>query len=289
MTRKQLFMLCCASVGGVLLCLTLDTVEPTSSYHFTIKQTDTVSTPIRQEEVAHTPPPPSAPCGAVSKAHKHLLDDWILALQSQQQLGSWQQSLKALPHCLQDVAHSYMLYKQALTHIDENLTIEERFDLLSSLQTEYFSQLVIKAWFSEENSWHAHALTRWHILSDKSLGKNERDALLSAHISQLPEEQHHTIEAAQAFLQLQQHWHSMDYNDFSASFGNEAARRLVQAQQDQQKWQLRVDNYIHKYKAIKETTPVALQSQKMDTLKQSLFNVHEQKRLNVVMANESLY
>ncbi|MCG7548183.1 lipase chaperone [Pseudoalteromonas sp. Of7M-16] len=288
MTRTHLFILSCASLGGILLYLTLDTVKPTSSYHFAIEQTGTTSKPAKYE-VTHTPPPPSAPCGAVSKAHKHLLDDWILALQSQQQLDNWRQSLKALPHCLQDIAHSYMLYKQALAHVDENLTIAERFDVLSSLQTQYFPQPVATAWFSEENNWHAHALTRWHILSDKSLSKNDRDALLSAHISQLPQKQRHTIEAAQAFLQLRQHWQSMDYNDFSASFGNDAAQRLVQAQQDQKKWQLRVDNYILKYKSIKETTPVALQSHRLDTLKQSLFNVHEQKRLNVVMAKESLY
>ncbi|AOT07820.1 lipase chaperone family protein [Pseudoalteromonas luteoviolacea] len=225
-------------------------------------------------------------CSSVKKLHKTYIDDWLITLQHKQQVESWPQFIHQLPVCLQSLAHDYMCYKMALTKVDPFLNIHERFEALTALQRQYFSQQVIDAWFEDENSWHTHTLTRWHILSDKTLSEDMRKSLLDAHISQLPDAQRQVIESSQRFLTLKNNWHSMDYNQLSANFGDEAAQRLVALQSKQQLWQQRIQHYKQARQAIVAQAPLEQHNEKITTLKHNLFDSNELKRLDVILARE---
>lgn len=231
-------------------------------------------------------PNPILICRAVTKLHKAYIDDWLITLQHKQQVGKWPQFIELLPACLQPLAHDYMNYKVALTEIDPNLNMHERFEALAVLQKQHFSQQVISAWFKDENSWHMHTLARWQILSDKTLSDGMRKSLLDAHISQLPDAQRQIIESSQRFFELKKNWHTMDYNQFSANFGGEAAERLVALQSKQQQWQQRIKHYKQARQAIVEKTPLKQQNEKITTLNHNLFDSNELKRLDVILARE---
>ncbi|KZN58691.1 hypothetical protein N473_04460 [Pseudoalteromonas luteoviolacea CPMOR-1] len=225
-------------------------------------------------------------CSTVTKSHKAYIDDWLITLQHKLQVENWPQFIHQLPACLQSLAHDYMHYKVALTEIDPNLNMHERFEALAVLQKQHFSQQVISAWFKDENSWHVHTLARWHILSDQTLSDDMRKSLLDAHISQLPNAQRQIIESSQRFIELKNNWHAMDYNQFSANFGGEAAERLVALQSKQQQWQQRIQHYKQAHQAIVAQAPLEQQDERVSTLKHSLFDSNELKRLDVILARE---
>nr|WP_275424216.1 lipase secretion chaperone [Pseudoalteromonas luteoviolacea] len=179
-----------------------------------------------------------------------------------------------------------MHYKMALTELDPNLDIHERFEALTALQKQHFSHPVIHAWFQDENSWHGHTLTRWHILSDKTLSDDIRNSLLDAHISQLPDAQRQIIESSLRFFELKNNWHGMNHNQFSANFGDEAAQRLVTLQSKQQLWLQRIKHYKQAHQAIVAQAPIEQHSERITTLKHNLFNSNELKRLDVILASE---
>ncbi|AZZ96414.1 lipase secretion chaperone [Pseudoalteromonas sp. R3] len=225
-------------------------------------------------------------CGAIVKAHKHQLDDWILALQSEQLEHNWAQYTHRLPLCLQELAHDYMNYKQALTEVETTLTIHERFEALQTLQGQYFSDEVIAAWFADESRWNAQTLERWKILSDQSLSEQTRDELMDAHISQLPQEERETIVATQTLVTLKHSWKTMDYNRLSARYGDEAAERLMQARQSQTDWAQRVADYKQQRDVILAQEPDSTSHDKIAALEQALFSENEQKRLAVLLGND---
>ncbi|MCO7190685.1 MULTISPECIES: lipase chaperone [unclassified Pseudoalteromonas] len=224
-------------------------------------------------------------CGAVTKAHKHQLDDWILALQGEQLEHSWANYTSRLPVCLQKLAHDYMNYKQALMEIPSNLTIHERFEALQTLQGQYFSPDVLEAWFSDENRWNTQALERWQILADQSLSVQARGELINAHISQLPQDERETIVATQTLATLQQSWQTMDYNQLSARYGDEAAERLMQARSTRTNWEQRLADYKQRRAELLAGYTGSDEQAEIDMLKQALFSANEQKRLAVILAN----
>ncbi|TMP38355.1 lipase secretion chaperone [Pseudoalteromonas rubra] len=231
-------------------------------------------------------PAQAAHCGAVVKAHKHQLDDWILALQSEQLEQNWAHYTHRLPLCLQALAHDYMNYKQALTEVENTLTVHERFEALQTLQGQYFSDEVVAAWFEEENRWNAQTLERWQILSDQSLSEQARRGLIDAHISQLPQEERETIVATQTLITLKQSWQTMDYNQLSARYGDEAAERLMQARQAQTDWAQRVADYKQQREVLLAQGSESTSQAKIAALEQTLFSENEQKRLAVLLGND---
>ncbi|MDK1285914.1 lipase secretion chaperone [Pseudoalteromonas umbrosa] len=229
---------------------------------------------------------PISICSTVTKSHKAYIDDWLIKLQHKQQVENWPQFIEQLPVCLQSLAHDYMHYKVALTKVDPLLNMHERFEALTSLQKQYFSQQVINAWFQDENSWHAHTLTRWHILSDKTLSDDMRKSLLEAHISQLSDAQRQIIESSQRFFELKNNWHAMDHNQFSVNFGDEAALRLVALQSKQQLWQQKIKHYKQARQTIVAQAPLEQHNERIKTLKHNLFDSNELKRLDVILSRE---
>lgn len=223
-------------------------------------------------------------CGVITRAHKHQLDDWILLLQKEQLEQHWAQQTHRLPPCLQDIAHDYMAYKQALTQVDTNLSMHERFEALQTLQGQYFSTEVIAAWFESENRWHAQTLARWQILSDKTLSEQTRAELIDAHISQLPQTERQTIEATQTLITLKHSWHNMDYNQLSAEYGDEAATRLMQTRKEQLQWRERVAQFKQRRAEILASQIGGAQQSALTALRASMFTDTEQKRLAVVLA-----
>ncbi|MCG7537095.1 lipase chaperone [Pseudoalteromonas sp. OOF1S-7] len=242
--------------------------------------------PLMIEQQPHAAmPTQTAHCGAIVKAHKHQLDDWIFALQSEQLEQSWAQYTHRLTLCLQGLAHDYMNYKQALTKVENTLTVHERFEALQTLQGQYFSAEVIAAWFADENRWNAQTLERWQILSDQSLSEQARGELIDAHISQLPREERETIEATQTLITLKQSWQTMNYNQLSARYGDEAAERLMHAKNTQTRWAQRVADYKQQRDAILAHDSDSTSQAKIAALEQTLFSVNEQKRLAVLLGN----
>ncbi|WP_052713277.1 lipase secretion chaperone [Pseudoalteromonas rubra] len=245
--------------------------------------TEAPNTIAQQSHVAM--PAQAAHCGAIVKAHKHQLDDWILALQSEQLEQNWAHYTHRLPLCLQALAHDYMNYKQALTEVENTLTVHERFEALQTLQGQHFSDEVIAAWFADENRWNAQTLERWQILSDQSLSEQARRELIDAHISQLPQEERETIVATQTLITLKQGWQTMDYNQLSAEYGDEAAARLMQTRKEQQQWRERVAQFKQRRAEIQAGQSGGAQQSALAALRASMFTDTEQKRLAVVLAN----
>ncbi|QPB85615.1 hypothetical protein CWC22_021640 [Pseudoalteromonas rubra] len=220
-------------------------------------------------------------CSVITRAHKHQLDDWVLLLQNEQLEQHWAQQTHRLPPCLRDIAHDYMAYKQALTQVDTNLTMHERFEALQTLQGLYFSAEVIAAWFEGENRWHAQTLARWQILSDKTLSEQTRTELIDAHISQLPQTERQTIEATQTLITLKHSWHNMDYNQLSARYGDAAAQRLMQVRHNQSSWTQRVSEYKQRRSELLEK---GASDEALTSLTRDLFTQNERKRLSVILS-----
>ncbi|KAF7781479.1 hypothetical protein PRUB_b0711 [Pseudoalteromonas rubra] len=235
---------------------------------------------IKAQSAAVMPAEPEH-CSAITRAHKHQLDDWVLLLQNEQLEQHWAQQTHRLPPCLRDIAHDYMAYKQALTQVDTNLTMHERFEALQTLQGLYFSAEVIAAWFESENRWHAQTLARWQILSDKTLSEQTRTELIGAHISQLPQTERQTIEATQTLITLKHSWHNMDYNQLSARYGDAAAQRLMQVRHNQSSWTQRVSEYKQRRSELLEK---GASDDALASLTQTLFTQNERKRLSVILS-----
>ncbi|CAM4301696.1 lipase chaperone family protein [Pseudoalteromonas byunsanensis] len=219
-------------------------------------------------------------CDAISKADKNTLDDWLLALQKNNQHQQWRSHLKQLDECLHDDVENYMAYKQALMEVDENLNILERHALLQSLQQRFFSSDQITLWFKEENAWNEQTIKRWQILSDKRLSNAQKEQLINQHISQLPEQEQRLIRNSTQLHELADSWQQQDYNQLSARFGDEAAERIVALQVEQANWQQKLVKFKQERSHILalELAPDA-ETQAIEHLKQIMFSENERKRL----------
>ena len=223
-------------------------------------------------------------CPAITLADKHTLDDWVLQLQQQQRTAQWQTQLSSLPQCLQPLAQRYLRYRQALTSVDDTLNLVERLELLTSLQRQFFSTQLIAVWFADENDWHQHALARWQILADQSQSDAQKAQLIATHISQLNEDDQAIVAKQQQLQRLAKEWQTMSYNELADKVGTAAATRLMQAQQQQQQWQSRVQAFVTQTAQIHaqygDTTRA---KQEIARLKRNDFSPNERKRLAVLV------
>ncbi|WP_105170001.1 lipase chaperone family protein [Pseudoalteromonas sp. T1lg23B] len=219
-------------------------------------------------------------CDAISKADKNTLDDWLLALQKNNQHEQWQLHLELLDSCLHDYVENYMAYKQALMEVDENLNIFERHALLQSIQQRFFSSHLIALWFGEENAWNEQTIRRWRILSDKQLSHTQKQQLIEQHISQLPEREQRLIRNSTQLHELADTWQQQDYNQLSARFGDEAAERIIALQVEQANWQQKLVQFeMERAQILALKLSPDAETQAIEHLKHIMFSDNELKRL----------
>ncbi|NOU50174.1 lipase chaperone [Pseudoalteromonas sp. JBTF-M23] len=224
-------------------------------------------------------------CDDVTATDKHTIDDWLLTLQNHELQSQWQQHIGELDVCLHQYAQAYIAYKQALTEVDENLNIFERHELLMDLQREYFSPQLIERWYAQENNWNEHALQRWQILSDKRITTEQKERLISQHISQLPDTERQLIQSSSQLVKLAKSLPEQAPNELITQYGQAAAQRLFAVKEKQVQWQKK----LLKFEALraeilaKAVTP-SEQQQEIQKIKQALFDSYERKRLPHALA-----
>ncbi|MBD1583944.1 lipase chaperone family protein [Pseudoalteromonas sp. S16_S37] len=224
-------------------------------------------------------------CDDVTVLDKHTIDDWLLTLQDQGLQSQWQQHISKLEVCLHQYAQAYLAYKQALTEIDENLNIFERHELLMTLQRQFFSPQLIERWFAQENNWNEHALQRWQILADQRINSEQKEHLISQHISQLPDKERQLITSSLALTTLSKNFLHKTPNDLIAKYGEEAAQRLVELKDKQIKWQQKLVKFEQRsLDILANNTTKSEQLQEIEKLKQTMFDSAEQKRLVYALA-----
>ena len=189
-------------------------------------------------------------------------------------------------HCLSAYSlctQRYLRYRQALTSVDDTLNLAER-GTTHQPTTAVFSTQLIAVWFADENDWHQHALARWQILADQSQSDAQRAQLIATHISQLNEDDQAIVAKQQQLQRLAKEWQTMSYNELADKVGTAAATRLMQAQQQQQQWQSRVQAFVTQTAQIHaqygDTTRA---KQEIARLKRNDFSPNERKRLAVLV------
>ncbi|CAH9050856.1 Lipase chaperone [Pseudoalteromonas holothuriae] len=223
-------------------------------------------------------------CSPVVLDDKLVIDDWLLALQNQDKQSHWHEYLAQLDTCLHHYVQSYMDYKRALQEVDDNLNIFERNTLLKALQLEYFSPQTIALWFEEENQWNEQALQRWRILADRRLSEQQQQQLIEQHISQLPEQERQLIQSSSRLHQLAENWQQQDFNRLSSQYGEAAAQRIIELQKKTRQWQSKLTKFKKlRAKIAAKALTSAHKVSAIEKLKQSLFDVNEQKRLSIAL------
>lgn len=91
----HLFSLVSLAAGAHLLLSALNVTEQKA--HQTSMAKELVETKVPLETITPAMPAKAAHCGAITKAHKHQIDDWLLTLQTQDKLNDWQANLSRLP------------------------------------------------------------------------------------------------------------------------------------------------------------------------------------------------
>lgn len=184
----------------------------------------------------------------------------------------------------------YLDYKKALESIDgpsptDTESFVKRLDDLLLIREHYFTVSEREILFGREQAWDEAALQRLQINQDPTLDYKQKRDLLAAHIDALPSLLKATLAPT---LQLQQlallRQETPDYNTFAAEFGPQAAQRLIELAQRRASWQQRVAKFQRQAKSLGIEYTAAQLITETHSLKNRLFNLNEQKRLAVYLA-----
>jgi len=232
--------------------------------------------------------------------------DFYVAYYEEGEQEMWQefnQYCHPLTYCseLTDLFKRYLEYKTQLQDLDtERLELasdfEDRLDKLNLLRSELFSSLEISLLFDTEEVWDRHAIDRLRINQDASLNKRQKAQLVKQQLEQLPEHMKQAVVPTQQLRKVNQIVSSTvfdssdEYNQLSAEFGDDTAQRLVAVNQSQNTWLNKIQLFQQRSGDLKQqfdqnTTDY---SQAITQLKQQMFEVNEQKRLQVYLANPKL-
>lgn len=197
---------------------------------------------------------------------------------------------------LHNLFFRYVEYKVQLQSLDSDiaLTAEDHIDRMAraeDLQRELFSLKEKNILFQAQSKWDHHAMQRLKIRQDETLNEADKSALLAVHFEQLPEQ---LKEAVQPSVQLQKVVNytaineQLDYNELAAEFGPEAAQRLIDLEEAQRDWKQRVSNYQSVVEQLTADVDDVSGEEVIGYIKNKYFNLTEQKRLKVFLANPSL-
>ncbi|MCL1123710.1 lipase chaperone [Shewanella surugensis] len=235
-------------------------------------------------------------------------DDIILTLQKTPNLSS--QSIELLTllseqltlsfdatEQLFDLFSRYKHYSQAIITIKQNgPALGEQIDLnethafieqITLLQTEFFNDIEIDAFFENDNQYAEQTLARVAIRQDPSLSQAQKDTLLQHQISQLSETERSALQPSLDATKIAKELGSTRL--INLNMDADIITRANAIQKTNQQWKSKVNDYLSFIKS-KEVlkSPQEFVTKNINEYLTAHFTQNEVKRLNVFLAHPEL-
>ncbi|WP_281556266.1 lipase secretion chaperone [Thalassomonas sp. RHCl1] len=196
---------------------------------------------------------------------------------------------------LQALFHRYRQYLSAMFALKENVpAVDREIDLIESrmflqqvydLQSQYFSEPEIRAFFAHEKNYNRQTLERVAIRQDTSLDKEQRQMLIEHQLSQLDPEELAPLQptlTARKITRL-----LTGEKEQNLTLAPEVSAKIRVAREKNRLWQQKVRSYQQKIAAIghldKESYNLELESYRLQH-----FSDNELKRLKVFLKHPEL-
>ncbi|MEC4726953.1 lipase chaperone [Shewanella sp. D64] len=200
-------------------------------------------------------------------------------------------------HYLMDLFNRYRDYKIALVEVKKmgpnmlnELDIEDTLDFIERAhqsQFDYFTQIEIDAFFSDENAYDIQAIERMAILQDSSLSSEQKQMLIAHQISQMDAEEREVYEPSLQVFNIVDNLEgkSSQLNEFTP----EVIERIEQLKKDEQVWKTKITDFLaFQVQSRNEQTDDTLAQETIDNYQNRNFSANELKRLQVYIDNPEL-
>ncbi|NRD73385.1 lipase chaperone [Shewanella sp. VB17] len=199
---------------------------------------------------------------------------------------------------LLDLFYRYQDYKIALVaikqqgpnllnqlDIDDVLTFIE---LAHHTQFDYFSEIEIDAFFSNENTYDNQAIERMSILQDNTLSRAQKNSLIAHQISQMNEQDRQVYEPSLHVFNIFDSFE--DKNSIINDFKPDVMERITHLRKDELTWRNRVIKF-QKFQMESNNKHMS-KTQIKDLIthyRNQHFSQNERKRLQVFIDNPTLF
>ena len=305
---KKLWIVSLLLVGVALLVSISNLMDFTIAKHAQVNAAENVKTPVSfKQSLAQKEPPKVAAYllehGDDSSAVRWLDEqvrsffDHKLYHYTESPAHVWhafEQACHPLPYCteLRALFVRYIDYKEALKVITftdlSQSNLENALAEMIALQEQYFNEYEINALFYSERITQQQALARRAIQANPDISKHDKQALLIAHLSSLPEAQRHafapTVSLSKVVTMLNiDSINDEHYTQLTDQFGADAAQRMLTVHQKQAQWQQRLNIFNQKVNKIRILFEYDLHTQQLEIahLMRQSFTAQEQKRIKL--------
>ncbi|WP_299008315.1 lipase chaperone family protein [uncultured Shewanella sp.] len=244
----------------------------------------------------------------INRALRTRFDDIIFTLQQTSNLTTFPTSaLTALSQefdlsfdanrILFDLFSRYKDYTQAIAQLKHqgpelgetiNLNAMHNFiKQINMLQTEFFSDLEIDAFFKQDAQYAEQTLERISIRQDPSLTKEQKTELIQHHINQLNDKDRNALQPSLNANKVAKHIDST--NVIALDMDPDTILRAEKIQEENRKWKEKVINYQHYIdEQNSKGIPQDVITHKLDAYLSENFTQNELKRLKVFLAHPEL-
>ena len=200
-------------------------------------------------------------------------------------------------HYLIDLFNRYRDYKIALIEVKKmgpnmlnEIDIEDTLAFIEQAhqsQFDYFTQIEIDAFFSDENTYDIQAIERMAILQDSSLSSEQKQMLIAHQISQMDTEEREVYEPSLQVFNIVDNLEgkSSQLNEFTP----EVIERIEQLKKDEQRWKTKVTDFLaFQVQSHNEQADDDFAQKAVETYRNKHFKANELKRLQVYIDNPKL-
>jgi lipase chaperone LimK len=193
----------------------------------------------------------------------------------------------------------YLDYKRALVEVEQRAqnignapqAIRARLADMRMTRRRFFGDAEIRAMFATQDAWDEDAVARLEIGQDASLSEQQKRDRLAALDAALPPALREAREEPFRISRLQEQAQAMRaqgasdddiYRMRAAALTPEAAARMAEADEEDQRWQTRIDAYLAERRALlaaRAGLPAAQRQAALAQLRQSRFTPEERLRL----------
>ncbi len=191
----------------------------------------------------------------------------------------------------------YVDYLHAAANLGElpNEDLRARFERLQKLRVSMLDAATAEAYFGDEQRYTEYTLDRRDLIADAALDDATRQTRLDALDATLSPEQRNSRREAVAAQLVDEQSRQFDalaidpaqrQHERAALFGDEAARRLAEADAERAAWDARVASYVQARNAL-QTDPRLTPAQRASaiaTLRARGFDANEQRRISSLEA-----
>ena len=200
-------------------------------------------------------------------------------------------------HYLIDLFNRYRDYRIALIDIKKmgpnmlnELDIEDTLAFIEQAhqsQFDYFNQIEIDAFFSDENTYDIQAIERMAILQDSSLSSEQKQMLIAHQISQMDTEEREVYEPSLQVANIVDNLEGK--NSQLNEFTPEVIERIELLKRNEQRWKTKVSDFLaFEVQSNSEQTNATFAQQAVENYRNQHFKANELKRLQVYIDNPKL-